>query len=256
MAETETQTSPWDSLGRPSILYERHVFSALTHSAYNSTHPDIANTVRGGYGRDSEQYPKLWRAAVLDEHAALQSASWGAFQIVGRYYAEAGFASVEDFVTAMMTSEQRQLDAFIGYINASPSAKKALQDKNWAKFAAAYNGPAYADNSYDTKMAAAYARLAPPPPAPRPASSRSHSAMRRSLPVTTILACLGVACQTMPARSTAPDDLAAIFPVAQAPISADRTLSVVTSSGALALDSFRFSPKPAKARISTLCGAV
>ncbi len=168
VAETETQSLAWDSLGRPSILYERHVFSALTHSSFNSTHPDIANTVRGGYGRDSEQYPKLWRAAVLDEHPALQSASWGAFQIVGRYYAEAGFASVEDFVTAMMTSEQRQLDAFIGYINASPSAKKALQDKNWANFATAYNGPAYADNSYDTNMAAAYTRLAPPaaPPAP------------------------------------------------------------------------------------------
>jgi hypothetical protein len=172
VAQTETQSSPWDDLGRPSILYERHVFSALTHGAYNASHPDIANTVRGGYGRDSAQYPKLWRAAVLDEHAALQSASWGAFQIVGRYFAEAGFASVEDFVTAMMTSEQRQLDAFVGYINASPSAKKALQAKDWAKFAAAYNGPAYADNSYDTKMAAAYARLAPPPAPPSAAPSK------------------------------------------------------------------------------------
>ncbi len=68
--------------------------------------------------------------------------------------------------------------------------------------------------------------------------------MRSRLSLLTVLACLGVACQTMPARSTAPDDLAAMFPAAQAPISADRTLSVAMSSGGMTLASYRFSPKP------------
>ena len=68
--------------------------------------------------------------------------------------------------------------------------------------------------------------------------------MRFSLRVTTILACISIACQTMPAGGTTPDELATMFPTAQAPISTDRTLSLVTPSGELTLTSFRFAPKP------------
>ena len=32
----------------------------------------------------------------------------------------------------------------------------ALQNKNWAEFARRYNGPAYAQNRYDEKLAEAY----------------------------------------------------------------------------------------------------
>ena len=32
----------------------------------------------------------------------------------------------------------------------------ALQQKDWASFAKRYNGPAYAQNKYDEKLAAAY----------------------------------------------------------------------------------------------------
>jgi hypothetical protein len=34
----------------------------------------------------------------------------------------------------------------------------ALRARNWPSFARGYNGPAYAQNAYDKKMAAAYAR--------------------------------------------------------------------------------------------------
>ncbi|MCY7315094.1 MAG: N-acetylmuramidase family protein [Rubrivivax sp.] len=36
---------------------------------------------------------------------------------------------------------------------------RALQRQDWASFARAYNGPGYAQNNYDTKIAAEYNRL-------------------------------------------------------------------------------------------------
>ena len=80
----------FDALGRPMILYERHYFSRLTGHRFDHAHPDISNQKSGGYGKFSAQYGKLDRAIALDRKAALQSASWGAFQIMGANYAAAG----------------------------------------------------------------------------------------------------------------------------------------------------------------------
>jgi hypothetical protein len=163
VAQVETKQSPWDSLGRPTILYERAYFSGFTKNAYDVTHPDISSPAGGGYGLFSAQYPKLHRAAVLDETAALKSASWGAFQIMGANFQAAGYTNVADFVTAMMLSESKHLAAFVSFIAANPGMLTALKALNWASFASQYNGPGYADNDYDTKMANAYKALSPPP---------------------------------------------------------------------------------------------
>ena len=140
-------------------MFERHKFRAFTNGAYNTTHPDLSNS-QGGYGRFSAQYPKLKRAAMLNEEAALKSASWGMFQIMGFNYKAAGYNSVGTYVKAMIGSQANQLGAFVSFINANATLKKAIQDKNWAVFARGYNGPDYATNSYDTKMATAYAEFA------------------------------------------------------------------------------------------------
>lgn len=158
VAEVETKRGANDEMGRPTILFERHKFRRFTSGAYNTTHPDLSNS-QGGYGRFSAQYPKLYRAAVLDETAALKSASWGAFQIMGFNHQAAGYRSVAAFVDAMIGSQANQLGAFVSFINADAGMKKAIQDKNWATFARKYNGPKYAENSYDTKMATAYAKF-------------------------------------------------------------------------------------------------
>lgn len=170
VAEVETPGAAWDDQGRPRILFERHYFRDLTHGAYNGSHPDLSGP-QGGYGPESGQYPKLARAAMLNENAALRSASWGRFQNMGRYYAACGFASVEAFVDAMVESEQRHLGAFVAFIASRGDLVRAIRAKDWATFAQGYNGPNYASNAYDTKMAAAYQRYSPPPPpanAPRP----------------------------------------------------------------------------------------
>lgn len=140
---------------RPKILFERHYFSRLTKGKYNAAHPNISHPKWGGYGPSSTQYDRLAGAIRLDRDAALRSASWGAFQIMGDNCKMCGFSNVEDFVTAMVSGSSAQLDAFISFIR-----KSGLDDElvrcNWAAFARGYNGPAYRENRYDTKLAAAY----------------------------------------------------------------------------------------------------
>lgn len=92
--------SAFDDYGRPRILFERHYFPRLTQGRYDKRHPDISNSLAGGYGKFSAQYGKLERAYVLDAVAALESASWGRFQIMGSNYRDAGFVSVQEFVLA------------------------------------------------------------------------------------------------------------------------------------------------------------
>lgn len=145
--------------GRPKILFERHYFRRLTGGRYDVAHPDISARNWGGYGRSSAQYDRLHRAIALDRDAALRSASWGAFQIMGDNSAAAGFADVEAFVAAMVEGEDRHLDAFVDFVLAN-SLNDELRRCDWAGFARDYNGSAYRRNRYDTKLAAAYARHA------------------------------------------------------------------------------------------------
>jgi len=153
----------WTANGRPVILFERHYFSRLSNREFDASHSDISTPTYGGYGPTSRQHDRLRRAAVLNEEAALKSASWGGYQIMGANYASAGFATVAAFVSAQMESERRQLDAFVAVVLANRTWLSAIRDKDWAAFARGYNGPKYRENSYDTKMKAAYERLAPPP---------------------------------------------------------------------------------------------
>jgi hypothetical protein len=158
VAQVETKRSAWDEEGRPTILFERHKFRTHTGGAYNRSHPDLSGP-QGAYGRFSAQYPKLRRAALLDEAAALKSASWGTFQILGENHKAAGHDTVEAFVDAMMENDARHLEAFVAFVGANRAMRKALQDKDWAGFASRYNGPGYRDNDYDNQMRAAYERL-------------------------------------------------------------------------------------------------
>lgn len=91
----------------------------------------------------------------LDAQAALESASWGRFQIMGFNYRSAGYTTLANFVLAMFQSEANHLIAFVNFIKAQGLAE-ALANKDWAAFAAGYNGPAYNSNRYDLKMREAY----------------------------------------------------------------------------------------------------
>ena len=134
----------------PAILFERHYFHQLTDGVHDETHPDISNKYGGGYGKYSAQYRKLLRAYRLDKSAALKSASWGKFQIMGRWHEAAGHATVESFVKHISISEKNHLDAFVNFIMADPRLSSAITKNDWLKFAKAYNGPK--QKGYDVKM--------------------------------------------------------------------------------------------------------
>ncbi len=163
VADTEAKDSPWDFYGRPVILFERHKFAGHTGGRFSGTHPDLSQTRYGGWGLPGKQYERLRRAAMLDETAALKSASWGLFQILGENYRTAGYATVAAFVTGMMQSRVNHLRAFVAFVGANSGLKRAIQQKDWADFARRYNGKDYRKNDYDGKMSRAYARLAPRP---------------------------------------------------------------------------------------------
>jgi len=158
VAEVETSGKAFDESGRPRILFERHYFHRLTGGRFSAGHPDISNRRPGGYGSFSSQYVKLERAYELDHDAALRSASWGRFQIMGDNYLAAGFNSIREFVLAMTRSESEHLKAFTKFVASNKKMLAALRRNDWAAFAALYNGPGYQKNHYDTKMKDAYNR--------------------------------------------------------------------------------------------------
>ncbi|CAN7176421.1 N-acetylmuramidase domain-containing protein [Phenylobacterium sp. LjRoot225] len=142
--------------GRPRILFERHYFRKLTNGAYDAQAPDISNASWGGYKGGAAEYVRLQKAFALAPDEALKSASWGAFQIMGANYQAAGYADVRSFCDAMCASEDNHLQAFVNFVQ-SNGLSDELRRRDWAGFARGYNGPDYARNKYDAKLAAAYA---------------------------------------------------------------------------------------------------
>lgn len=147
----------WDSLERCKILFERHKFYKHTNGKYKNTHSDICNPKAGGYGKESEQYKKLYRAALLNEEAALKSASWGKYQIMGENFKQAGYKDVNSFVTDVSKrSEKLHLEIFVKFAQKSTALLAALKAKNWNNIARIYNGPQYEKNDYHNKLREAY----------------------------------------------------------------------------------------------------
>lgn len=166
-AEVESKGAGFLSDGHPVVLFERHVMYKRTKAKYGFTradalverYPDIINPKAGGYGKTSEQPGRMDRAAkLIDRECALESASWGAFQVMGYHWQAMGYPTLQAFINAMYYSEGDHLDAFVRYIKMNPSLHKALKALDWPRVALGYNGANYAANKYDTKMADAFAR--------------------------------------------------------------------------------------------------
>ncbi len=150
---------------QPVILFEGHIFwqqlekVGLSPADYVDGNSDIlySSWSRNHYLGGASEYTRLNRAIEIHRTAALASASWGLFQIMGFNYVSCGCSGVEDFVEKMQSSEGAQLEIFAQFIK-SNSLDKYMRDLNWSEFARRYNGPSYAQNQYDTKLDAAYQR--------------------------------------------------------------------------------------------------
>ena len=159
LLSVETSGSGFLPDRRPKILFERHYFHRLTDGRYDSTHSDISASTAGGYGpAGAHQYDRLETALSLDESAALQSASWGLGQIMGTHFEKLEYASPQDMIESFVQSEGDQLQGIAKFLIAE-GLDKALRDKNWADLAKGYNGPNYAINQYDAKLALFYDRF-------------------------------------------------------------------------------------------------
>jgi hypothetical protein len=161
-AVAEVESGPLGGFGQDGrliILFERHLFSRKTNSQFDASHPHLSNRTPGGYPRSqADRWAQLSEAFALAPDAALESASYGRFQVLGQNFTNLGMANAREYVSKLARSERDQLEAFEGFVRANALADE-LQRKDWAAFAARYNGPGYAANQYDAKMAQAYARL-------------------------------------------------------------------------------------------------
>ena len=152
--------------GKPAILFEGHIFwqqlnkRGINPESHVSGNENILYQKwnKAMYKGGIAEYDRLEQARKINREAADASASWGMFQIMGFNYPLCGEKSVAAFVEAMSRSELHQLLLSARFIKTG-GMLLALQKKDWATFAKCYNGPGYAQNKYDEKLAHAYSKF-------------------------------------------------------------------------------------------------
>ena len=162
----------------PVIRFEGHYFHRLLSGTKReqAIRAGLAARTRNGWRdvknpRDQQaRWDRLLNPARrIDDDAALSSCSWGVGQVMGSHWKHLGFKSVQDLVALARSGVEGQIELMAKFI-----LKNGLADEmrrlDFAAFARGYNGPAFAKNKYDVKMAAAYRRYNGGS-APRPSSS-------------------------------------------------------------------------------------
>lgn len=133
----------------PIVRMENHVLPRY-HRLYN-----IASK---GFGLNKvgvAEYNRFLEAFKYNSDSAIQSTSFGQFQIMGFNWKDLGYKSPQDFYTQMSKDAVAQFDGFVRFI-VKNNLVQYLKSKEWAKFAYRYNGSGYRNNSYDTKLETAY----------------------------------------------------------------------------------------------------
>lgn len=163
LAEVESSGEGFLETGEPKILFEPHIFwrelvnNKKDPSKYTKGNEDILYRTwkRGAYGKVSEQHSRLARAVQIDRDAALKSASYGLFQVLGNNYKILGYNYLQDFINCAYESEDCHLEMFVRFIRAN-NLVRHLKNKDYHKFFRAYNGEGYLKNKYPEKFQAAY----------------------------------------------------------------------------------------------------
>lgn len=163
--EVESLGSGFISPGVVKCLFEPHIFFRELKARGINPYPLMVGNedilyvkwVRGKYGSQKQQPERLARAMAINEDAALCSASYGLFQLMGFQYKVCGYNTVKEFYLDMCKDEATQLNIFCNFIKAS-HLDDELRERKWKEFALLFNGSGYALNSYDKKLAAAYTK--------------------------------------------------------------------------------------------------
>lgn len=151
--------------GKPIILFEGHVFwqrlklYGMTPMDYMRGNEEILHQewTRRYYRGGLKEYDRLERAVKIHRTAALESTSWGLFQIMGFNYGKCGCGDVLEFVDRMSESAKEQLLLWVRFMQ-QEGLDECLRRHKWALFALRYNGRGYKANRYDKLIEKAYIR--------------------------------------------------------------------------------------------------
>lgn len=166
VAEVETKGGGFLPNGDPTILFEPHIFwkelikKGIKPEDHVKGNEDILYPKwdASKYGPISNQHNKLRKAILINRDAALSSASWGMFQIMGFNWSMCGVKSLQEFINAMYKDEDGHIDMFDDYI-CNAHLNDELVRLDWDAFALGYNGPMYRKNDYANKLAKAYSKF-------------------------------------------------------------------------------------------------
>jgi len=149
-----------DGRREPLIRFEAHYFDRRLSEKERAVArgKGLAAPVAGAIANpktQSARWHMLEQAAAIDAKAAYESVSWGLGQVMGAHWAWLGYVSVDALVAEARSGVAGQARLMALYIDKA-GLVPSLREHDWASFARGYNGPAYARNSYDLKIATAY----------------------------------------------------------------------------------------------------
>lgn len=155
---------------RPVILFERHIMRrrlilrGIDPNGAKSPNlmydENIVNSRPGGYRGGEREWVRFNLAAAIHRECAIESCSWGLFQIMGFHWERLGYIGAESFMERMHQGVEWHIDAFIRFLEADPVLLQALREHRWAAVAHRYNGPAYKINRYDERLRSEYEAIA------------------------------------------------------------------------------------------------
>lgn len=143
--------------GKPKILFEAHWFDNFTQGKYRQSHPNLSSRRwnRSLYKGGASEWNRLEAAMRLNRAAAIKSASYGLFQVMGFHWKTCGFNSPEAYYQAQFQSEFAHLKCAVAFIK-SKGLDRHLRSLNWNAFAYGYNGSGYRQNNYHNRLSAKY----------------------------------------------------------------------------------------------------
>jgi hypothetical protein len=165
--KVEAPRGPYDKEGRPSCLYERHLFHRNSDPVgkFSSFYPNLSGKTGygpGGYGSFDDQFNKFMAACALDPEAAFQACSWGAFQVLGENAVPLGYDSAYHMVKSLVTGEAAHLETYVRFIEVNGlqdelRACKPHDPESCIPFVSKYNGKGFRSFNYHVNFAEAIA---------------------------------------------------------------------------------------------------
>lgn len=168
IAQTESggiTTTRINGRDEPLIRFEGHYFDKRLSPADQAQARALKlSSPKAGAIRNPATQAARWKllqqATQINRDAAYESTSWGIGQVMGANWHWLGYASVSDMVDTVCSSVQQQIELMSRFLIYS-NLRDALNNHDWQKIAYNYNGPLYAKNQYDRKLAQTYALYQP-----------------------------------------------------------------------------------------------